>query len=116
MAHRHVLVTVKLRIALADDYSGEIPNDVEKDLRYDLEQGRIREGLDIKVQDVFAGGIDDDRPLPIPEGASVGYTDDEGGEWAAVVLQHLPDGRYDIRLSEAHGKKVIASADQLEEW
>lgn len=52
----------------------------------------------------------------IPEGSSVSYTDEEGGEWAAVVLQHLPDGRYDIRLSEVHGKKVIASEEELEAW
>jgi hypothetical protein len=64
MAHRHSLVTVTLRVELADDYTGEIPNDVEEDLRYDLEQGHIREGLVIEVQNVFSGGIDDDRPLP----------------------------------------------------
>ncbi len=52
----------------------------------------------------------------IREGASVSYTDDEGGEWAAVVLQHLPDGKYDVRLTEARGKKVIATEDELEEW
>lgn len=52
----------------------------------------------------------------IPEGANVSYTDDEGGEWAAVVLQHLPDGRYDVRLSEVHGRKVIAAEAELEQW
>jgi hypothetical protein len=52
----------------------------------------------------------------IPEGSSVSYTDEEGGEWAAVVLQHLPNGKYDIRLTEARGKKVIATEDELEAW
>lgn len=53
----------------------------------------------------------------IPEGAAVSYTDKEGGEWAAYVLQHLPNGKYDIRLSEVPGNpKVIATEDELERW
>ena len=53
----------------------------------------------------------------IPEGASVSYTDEEGGEWAAVVLQHLSDGKYDIRLSEVKGKpRIVATDDELEAW
>jgi len=53
----------------------------------------------------------------IPEGSSASYTDEEGGEWSAVVLQHLPGGKYDIRLSDGSGKrKVIATDAELEAW
>lgn len=61
---RSVLVTVKLRVDLDDEYTGEIPNDVEQDLQFDLEEGHVRDGLALQVLDVSAGLIDDDRPLP----------------------------------------------------
>lgn len=58
----------------------------------------------------------------IAEGAPVSWTDDEQGEWAAVVLQHAghtAEGQplYDVRLTEVPGHpKRLAAQSQLEAW